>query len=102
MCAFYAAQRLRVDQQSIAIDLCFVIREDMMAAMLCEYCDCALRFAGDVKGPLELHDGPIHQLNSQLATRKIKPRPNFLQNIALGPSEMGREIGRPLGFELAR
>ncbi len=78
------------------------MRVDVMAAMLREYCDRALRFAGDLKRPLELHDRAIHQLSSQLTTRKVKPRPNLLQNIVHGSSEVRREFGGPLGFELPR
>jgi hypothetical protein len=70
--------------------------------MLCEYSDCPLGFAGNVKRPFELHDGPVHQFDSQLTGRIVEPRPNLLQHIVHGASKVRRQIGRPLGFKLPR
>lgn len=95
-------KRLRIHQQTIAIDLRFVIREDMMAAMLREHGDCPLGFAGNVKRPFELQDGAIHQFDPQLTIGKIEPRPQLLLNIFHRSTEIRRELGRPLCFKLSR
>jgi hypothetical protein len=103
--AFRFSKRLSplgIDQRAIAIDLCFVMRENMMAAMLGEHSDGALRFASDVKRLFELHEGAIHQLNSQLTRREIEPRPSLLQNIGLRAAEVSCELCSPLGFDLLR